>query len=158
MSEHKWRKETGTLKDGMILRMKVANKEHPKYGEYVYALCNGGGFGCNAETMGNAIFTDCESFDLDEVLAVQKARAEGGEFFDTGNRWERFWKIDVLVQDKEYPKHEDAREVFICTVCGEKKDRQERRMVQMFTGKGTCGSCVDAEEAKNAKQEGEISG
>lgn len=91
----KWQRQDRDLKDGDIIRCKVGKKEHPKYGEYCYAICSGDGFGCNIQSLGNAIFVRHQNFDLEEVLK-NKDNKEG-----TYQRWEAFWGIDYLVEDGE---------------------------------------------------------
>lgn len=88
----KWVKMNRDLKKGDILRCKVENKDHHKFGQFVYSVCSGVGFGCSMNTLGNAIFVDHEGFDLDMVL---KKRNEPSED-KTSNRWERFWDIEVM--------------------------------------------------------------
>lgn len=90
-----WKKHDKVLVKGDILRTKVGNKEHPRYGEYYYSVCNGGGFGCNPGSMGNAIFVDHQSFDLNEVLKKRYAPTNR----DTFSRWEAFWGIDYLKEE-----------------------------------------------------------
>lgn len=92
-----WQRQDRDLKDGDIIRCKVGKKEHPKYGEYCYAICSGQGFGCSMSTIGNAIFVDHESFDLEEVKTNRNKEPKK----ETSNRWERFWGIDYLVEDGE---------------------------------------------------------
>jgi hypothetical protein len=112
------------LKAGDILRMRVENPGHPKYGQYAYSVCNGGGFGCNPTALGNAIFVHSEGFDLKTVISHAKdvrqveppeideeghevirlfkdpseepARQPGCYRMCDGDRWERFWGIYTL--------------------------------------------------------------
>ena len=91
----KWQRQDRDLKDGDIIRCKVGNKEHPKYGEYYYSVCSGDGFGCNMQSLGNAIFVRHQNFDLEEVLKNKDNKE--GEY----ERWEAFWGIDYLVEDGE---------------------------------------------------------
>jgi hypothetical protein len=91
----KWVKMNRDLKEGDIIRCKITKKEHPKYGQWVYAICSGEGFGCSMSTIGNAIFVIHENFDLEEVLKHRNDK-EKVEW----SRWERFWGIDVLEESK----------------------------------------------------------
>jgi len=109
------------LVKGDVLRMKVENKTHPKYGQYAYAVCTGGGFGCNPSALGNAIYVHSEGFDLSEAMSHKTdvwqdedegkgvivlfpdpktlpARKPGHYRSYDSDRWERFWGIDVLRQ------------------------------------------------------------
>lgn len=112
------------LVKGDVLRMVVENVKHPKYGQYAYAICSGGGFGCNPDALGNAIFVHSEGFDFNVVMshkddvrqkepeetdengkrvihifqdpAKAPAREPGCYRFCDGDRWERFWGIYTL--------------------------------------------------------------
>jgi len=112
------------LNKGDVLRMVVENKSHPKYGQYAYSVCTGGGFGCNPSSLGNAIFVHTETFDFDnafnhkadvpqkepvetdkdgnEVIHIfqdpSKALAREIGFYRScdGDRWERFWGVQTL--------------------------------------------------------------
>jgi len=94
--EIKWKRMDRDLKKGDIIRTKVGNKENPHYGEFCYSVCSGSGFGCSMNTMGNAIFVDHESFDINEVLSNKSKPPED----KTSDRWERFWGIDYMEEDK----------------------------------------------------------
>ena len=100
----KWKNQDRILKDGDILRTKVGNKDHEKYGEYCYGITDGGGFGCNPACIGNAIFMDFTSFDLKEVLELKdnpkKLKEIKKNYNEHGSRWERFWGIDYLEAEK----------------------------------------------------------
>jgi hypothetical protein len=79
------------LKKGDILRTRVENKEHERYGQYAYAICSGNGFGCRHNALGNAIFVDHSSFDLERTLAMRGKLGDP----NTSDRWERFWPLWV---------------------------------------------------------------
>ncbi|MFC1755463.1 hypothetical protein ACFL96_19080 [Thermoproteota archaeon] len=91
-----WKRQDRNLVKGDIIRCKVGNKSHEKYGEYCYAICSGDGFGCKVSTMGNAIFVDHSSFELSEVLGNKDKDTSA----ETGDRWERFWGIEYLEAEK----------------------------------------------------------
>jgi len=104
----KWKKQNRKLEKGDIIRTKVSNKEHKKYGEYIYSICSGSGFGCSMETMGNAIFVYFEGFDLEEVKSklkiVMNKKADDIKYYDkylspNSSRWERFWGIEILEEE-----------------------------------------------------------
>lgn len=82
------------LKEGDILRMKVSNPKHPKYGQYYYSVCTGSGFGCNGQCSGNAIFVEFQSFVLEDVIKNRDKVNKGKD--NPSDRWERFWGIEVL--------------------------------------------------------------
>ena len=112
------------LVKGDVLRMIVENESHPKFGQYAYSVCTGGGFGCNPSSLGNAIFVHTETFDFDKAFnhkadVPQKEPVETDEqgnevihlFQDPskaparevgcyrscdGDRWERFWGVQAL--------------------------------------------------------------
>jgi hypothetical protein len=112
------------LMKGDVLRMIVENEQHSKFGQYAYAVCDGGGFGCNPSSLGNAIFVHDEGFDFNEVFShrldvpqkepvekdedgnevivlfqdPRKAPAREPGFYRScdSDRWERFWGISVL--------------------------------------------------------------
>jgi len=112
------------LVEGDVLRTTVGSQDHPKYGQYAYAICNGGGFGCNPDALGNAIFVHSVDFDLNAVMSHKndvrqkdpiKRNAEGNEIIELFpdpktlparqpghyrsydvDRWERFWGILAL--------------------------------------------------------------
>lgn len=83
-----------TLQKGNIIRTMVGNPNHPRYGEYTYAICTDQGFGCHPNTIENAVYVKYVSFDLSEVRSKK--------FLDTDlnkgsvDRWERFWGIEAL--------------------------------------------------------------
>jgi len=93
-----WKKQDRDLVKGDIIRTKVSNESNPRFGEYCYAICSGGGFGCSISTMGNAIFVDFPDFDLNKVLANKDKKAD----IDKGecDRWERFWGIEYMEETK----------------------------------------------------------
>lgn len=112
------------LVKGDVLRMIVENESHPKFGQYAYSVCTGGGFGCNPSSLGNAIFVHTETFDFAEAFLHRMDRPQeepvetdeqGREvihlFADSsksparevgryrscdGDRWERFWGVQAL--------------------------------------------------------------
>lgn len=87
-----WGPHDRNLVKGDIIRTRVGNQDHPKYGQYCYAVCSGGGFGCNPSSMGNAIFVDHASFNVQDVIAKKDAPTDQSTF----ERWEAFWGIQVL--------------------------------------------------------------
>lgn len=109
------------LNKGDVIRSTVGNEDHPQYGQYVYAICTGGGFGCNPDSRGDAIFVHSDGFDLNEVMSHKddQRQKEPIEYDENGNevtrlfkepckrefgyyrnydtdRWERFWGIHAL--------------------------------------------------------------
>lgn len=97
MTEHKWRRQDRRLVRNDVLRTKVGNKQHPRYGRWAYAICTGFGFGCEPNTMGNAIFVCFEGFDLQEVMShlpLPDSALDPGDH--RGARWEAFWPVEYL--------------------------------------------------------------
>ena len=94
---YKWESISGKeLKDGDILRVKTKNRNHPKFGQYAYAVCTGTGFGCKPWALGNAIFVHHESFHLTVTLKGKDAKTS--QEHDVGEaRWERFWDFEMMV-------------------------------------------------------------
>ena len=85
------------LQKGDLLRTRVEVKENPRYGEYAYGVCSGGGFGCTAHSLGNAIFMDCQTYDLAEALRYRQIILAGGRTpMHLHQRWERFWPLWVM--------------------------------------------------------------
>jgi hypothetical protein len=112
------------INKGDILRTIVKNPGHALYGQYFYTVATGGGFGCNPSALGNAIFTHDDGSDLNVVMSHAKdvyqeskpeydedgkqiirlfklpseedPRLPGHYRSCDGNRWERFWGVDVL--------------------------------------------------------------
>ena len=70
---------------GDVLRMRVENPSHPEYGQYAYAVSSGGGFGCNPNSLGNAIYVHTETFDLEKALS-HKDDVYKEEAFEVANR------------------------------------------------------------------------
>ena len=95
MTEHKWQVQNRHLIEGDILRIKVENKNHPDYGKYIYAICSGGGFGCNHEGIGNAIFVYRITTNLEELISTRSQVRTVG---DESERWERYWRVEYLVE------------------------------------------------------------
>jgi len=87
------------LKKGDVLRMKVRNPLHPHNGQYAYAMCTGGGFGCQPDTNGNAIFVKYVRYNLYETLSYRKSDLEAFSPEESA-RWERFWNIEYLVDEE----------------------------------------------------------
>jgi len=85
-----WKKMYRNLEKGDIIRTKVSNPHNPKYGEYVYAVATGEGFGSRTDTIGNAIFVIHQSYDLEKVLENRNVETKDWD------RWERFWGIDIM--------------------------------------------------------------
>jgi len=96
MTEHVWQEQNRHLIEGDILRIKVENKTHPDYGKYIYAICSGGGFGCNHEGMGNAIFVYRITTNLEELISTRDQPVD--RITDDGERWERYWRVEYLVE------------------------------------------------------------
>jgi hypothetical protein len=67
-----WVKMNRDLKKGDVIRSKITNPEHLHYGDYLYAICIGEGFGCSMETFGTAIFVVGQSLSLRETLKKAK--------------------------------------------------------------------------------------
>lgn len=84
-----WLNPKGKLVDGDILRFRVSNPALNEYGQYAYAVCTGGGFGCDAESMGSAIFVRWVGYDFNEVMSHRKEAECPPE---RSERWERRWK------------------------------------------------------------------
>lgn len=93
---HKWKRMDRDLKAGDVLRTKVGNQDNPNYGQYVYSITTGVGNGNHMHGMGNAIFVDFESFDLDMVLRAQPSYDPHGTTKGRSGRWEAFWGIEIL--------------------------------------------------------------
>lgn len=92
---HIWEKLTGNLVDGDILRFRVSNPALKEYGQYAYAVCTGGGFGCDSGLMGSAIFVRWVGYDFNEVMShAQDAECPP----ERSERWERRWNLDILTE------------------------------------------------------------
>lgn len=137
------------FKKGDILRTRVEIKANPRYGEYAYGVCSGGGFGCRAASLGSAIFMDCQTYDLEEALRYRQIILAGGQTpMDLQARWERFWPLWIL-EEKDLPlkiictvEEKDLPLKFICTGCGVPCE------VEAGTGMwGTPTGCLYPEEA-----------
>lgn len=104
---HKWMSSTGRqLKDGDILRTPRDEKNYAD--PWLYGVCSGGGFGCNPDSLGNAVFMHCEAINPEACIQYAKCpdNGNGDEILPLpiagilhhGGRWERFWLIEVLVE------------------------------------------------------------
>lgn len=115
----KWKKQDRQLKDGDLLRCKVSNPEHEKYGKWVYGICSGSGFGCSISTMGNAIFMHYQDFDFQKVLTKKKI----GEYdVSESTRWERFWGVEYAHFEDENKKSQGQQHFEIEQQLTERED------------------------------------
>jgi hypothetical protein len=93
-----------TLLKGDVIRVTIENKSHPDYGKHAYAIVDGGGFGCNPNSRGNAIFVWSETTDINEAQQIiSMTRAERIAYGESirgsrTSRWERFWKLEILIE------------------------------------------------------------
>jgi len=95
-----WVKMKRDLKKGDVIRLKITNPEHLHYGDHIYALCTGEGFGCSMKAAGRAIFVIGQSHKLEDVLELAKKKAE-----QTACPWIR-WNRTVDIEILEGEKHE----------------------------------------------------
>ena len=86
-------KDDYTLQDGDILRTQSSIS-----GIYYYAIASGNGFGSKPikETpFGNAIFVKYVSTNFDDVILKRETK---NYIFEDGDRWERFWQVERLIE------------------------------------------------------------
>ena len=92
-------KTSRVLEEGDVLKFRVTNPTHEKYGKWVYGICTGNGFGCDPRHTGNAIFVDWVGFDPLEVMSHNNNCEKSP--YERGERWERWFKLFVLVNDNK---------------------------------------------------------
>ena len=84
---------------GDVLRVRAAQ------GDYLYAVADGGGFGCDPDLRGNAIYVHDATPDLTQALALRDSH-DNTPGLDRSARWERYWGVEIADLPPLPPKPE----------------------------------------------------
>lgn len=136
-------KITSDLIKGDILRIVVSNPNHEDYGKFYYAICNGNGFGCIMESMGNAIYVDHCSTDLESVIRKRDDNMPRDQ--NTADRWEKFWRrndkmqLRRMIEDTIPCEHQNHDPNYCCALL--QKDAEGNELPKPIQLRGGC--CVE---------------
>ena len=120
MTTRRFERINSDLIKGDILSIMVANPTHKDYGKRCYAICSGSGFGCDMESMGNAIYVDHCSTDLESVIRKRDDNTPRDQ--DTADRWEKFWRSNTemqlrrMVEEKVPCEHQNHDPNYCCAL------------------------------------------